>query len=149
MFYEEVMADLFSYKDEPDVYFAQCVSADLAMGKGIAVQFNEYFDIKNKAKKKFGTSLLENWDMYFPAECVLVDNVFLLVTKRNYWNKPTKSTIAQSLMGLENLCVKYGVRHLVMPKIASGLDKRPWEETSSQIKSLLGNLNMRITVCVR
>ena len=46
MKYIEEYRDLFSVPD--DVYFVQCISADFAMGKGIAVQFNQRFDTKNK-----------------------------------------------------------------------------------------------------
>ena len=40
MFYKEEKRDLFSVSDS--WYLAQCVSADFAMGAGIAVQFNKH-----------------------------------------------------------------------------------------------------------
>ena len=50
MIYKEEVRDLFSVPD--DYYFAQCISADFTMGKGIAVEFNKRFDMKNKLRKK-------------------------------------------------------------------------------------------------
>ena len=42
--YKEEQRDLFSITDK--CYFAHCISSDFAMGKGIALQFNHYFNIK-------------------------------------------------------------------------------------------------------
>lgn len=147
MVYEEINKDLFEYIGE-DVKFVQCVSADLAMGAGIAVQFNKHFDTKNKAIAKYGEKPLRDWDSCFPAQCIDVDEVFCLVTKRNYWNKPTKQTMAQALMGLKSCCGGK-CKHLVMPRIGAGLDKLPWKETKEQIMSMFDDTDIHITVCVR
>lgn len=48
MEFREEKRDLFSVPD--DYYLAHCISADFAMGKGIAVEFNRRFDMKNKLK---------------------------------------------------------------------------------------------------
>lgn len=50
MFYKEEKRDLFSVSDS--WYLAQCVSADFAMGAGIAVQFNKHFNVKENLKSK-------------------------------------------------------------------------------------------------
>ena len=34
-------------------YFVQCGSSDLSLGAGIALQFNEYFDTKNKLQEEY------------------------------------------------------------------------------------------------
>ena len=45
MIYKEEVRDLFSVSE--DYYLAHCISADFGMGKGIVVEFNKRFDIKN------------------------------------------------------------------------------------------------------
>ena len=51
MIYSEEQRDLFSVSD--DYYLVQCISADFGMGKGIAVDFNKHFDMKNRIIKKY------------------------------------------------------------------------------------------------
>lgn len=53
MTYKEEIKDLFSVSD--DYYLAHCISADFGMGKGIVVEFNKKFDMKNKLVSKYGS----------------------------------------------------------------------------------------------
>ena len=46
MIYKEEYRDLFTVPE--DYYLAHCISADFGMGKGIVVEFNKQFDMKNK-----------------------------------------------------------------------------------------------------
>ena len=41
----EIPGDLFSAKN---ITYMQCISADIACGKGIAVAFNQHFDTKSE-----------------------------------------------------------------------------------------------------
>ena len=50
MIYKEEKRDLFSVSDSR--YLAQCISADFAMGAGIAVQFNKHSNVKGNLKNK-------------------------------------------------------------------------------------------------
>ena len=40
---KEIYGDLFDYKDE--YYLVHCISADFALGAGIAVQFDKIYDL--------------------------------------------------------------------------------------------------------
>ena len=51
MNYEEKRKDLFSVSNE--YYLAHCISADFALGKGIAVEFNKRFDMRNRLLNKY------------------------------------------------------------------------------------------------
>lgn len=53
MVYKEEKRDLFSVSDE--YYLAHCISADFGMGKGIVVEFNRRFDMKNILQKNIQT----------------------------------------------------------------------------------------------
>lgn len=147
MIYEEKQVDVFSYVGQ-DVKFVQCISADLAMGAGIAVQFNRHFNTKSKARIEYGETLIDNWDKCYPAECIAVDEVLCLITKRNYWMKPTHETMAQALMGLKKICVDQKINHIVMPKIGAGLDKLNFTKTREQIMRIFHDTDIKITVCV-
>ena len=51
MLYKEEIRDLFSVSE--DYALAHCISADFAMGKGIVVEFNKRFDMKNRLRQKY------------------------------------------------------------------------------------------------
>lgn len=51
MRYNEIKCDLFSLG--PEYYLAHCISADFALGAGIAVQFNRRFDLHKKLKAEY------------------------------------------------------------------------------------------------
>lgn len=44
MKYAEIKKDIFSI--QKPCYYVQCISADFAMGAGIALGFNEHFNMK-------------------------------------------------------------------------------------------------------
>jgi hypothetical protein len=45
MNYKVVQEDIFRHVNEEKARFVQCLSADYAAGKGIAVEFNKYYNI--------------------------------------------------------------------------------------------------------
>lgn len=49
MTFTEKNMDLFSVPN--DYYLAHCISADFALGAGIAVEFNKRFDMRRKLKE--------------------------------------------------------------------------------------------------
>lgn len=82
--YVEKQCDLFKeYGDRDDVYFAHCISADCAMGAGIAVQFVDWF------KKEYDLNLrsLCSCNRVNEGTCIETGKLFNLVTKEHYWDK--------------------------------------------------------------
>lgn len=147
MTYKEEVRDLFSVPD--DYYLAQCISADFGMGAGIAVEFNKRFDMKNRLISKY-TDFLRYWDD--PSEeckgtCVLEGNVFNLITKRNYWHKPTYGTLGKSLEAMKTLVINNGVNKVAMPTIGSGLDKLNWDKVSGLMRNIFCDVDVEILVC--
>ena len=51
MIYKEEIRDLFSVPE--DYYLAHCISADFGMGKGIVVEFNNRFNMKQILQMKY------------------------------------------------------------------------------------------------
>ena len=132
-----------------DYYFAQCISADFAMGAGIALQFNRYFNMKEKLMDKY-YSWIDRWDQ-FPEErgtCILEGRVYNLITKRNYWNKPTIDTMRSALKSMK-VCVQNNpeVKKIAMPKIGCGMDKLDWSAVRAAIQEIFADVNVEILVC--
>lgn len=50
MIFKEEKRDLFTVPD--DYYLAHCISADFGMGKGIVVEFNKRFNMKQILQSK-------------------------------------------------------------------------------------------------
>ena len=138
MKYNEQKGDLFSLDSK--YYLAHCISADFGMAAGIAVEFNKRFNMKNK--------LLKMWNGQTPdyPQALLVDNVFNLVTKAKYWNKPTYQTITDAIKDMAEICKQNNIKYLGMPVIGCGLDKLQWNKVREIIKESFKDLDIEIEV---
>jgi O-acetyl-ADP-ribose deacetylase (regulator of RNase III) len=140
MVYYEIHGDLFEVDSK--YYLCHCISADFALGKGIAVEFNKRFNMRNKLHNQY----LVNSD--YPV-CLMVDNVFNLVTKEKYWHKPTYNTLRRALVDMRNHIERYEIKYLAMPTIGSGLDRLDWIRVSEMIKEVFCNTDIEILVVKR
>lgn len=147
MEFREEKRDLFSVPD--DYYLAHCISADFAMGKGIAVEFNRRFDMKNKLKAHY-PDYLNQWQREKKRSgCILAGRVFNLITKERYFQKPTYETLRGALECMKALCVQKGVRRAAMPVIGCGLDRLAWEQVSAVIQDVFSDTGTEILVCIK
>lgn len=145
MFYKEEKRDLFTVSDS--YYLVQCISADFAMGAGIAVQFNKHFNVKWNLRRRYG-NVFTRWDNSLSRGfCVQDDRVFNLVTKRNYFHKPTEETMRNALFDLREQAKEQRIKMLAMPKIGAGLDKMPWKVVLSMIFDVFKDEPIAILVC--
>lgn len=148
MIYKEEKRDLFSVPD--DYYLAHCISADFALGKGIAVEFNKRFDMRNKLKNEFPNFIEEYMHWYkLDGECILIDKVLNLVTKERYYWKPTYKSMKQALEMMKRVCIANGIRKVAMPKIGCGLDRLEWKKVSETIKDVFKDVDIEILVCMK
>lgn len=148
MLYREQVKDLFSVSE--DYYFAQCISADFAMGKGIAVEFNKRFDIKRKLKKKYLGYLEQHNEIESCpslADCILEGRVFNLVTKTRYWKKPSYKSLSFALLKMKEMILREKIEKVAMPVIGCGLDGLQWEQVSEKIKEIFASTELEILVC--
>ena len=148
MRYEERQQDLFTMPE--DWMFVQCISADFAMGAGIAVQFNRHFNTKAELKRDYGNRL-RAWDFSgIRGECLKQGRVYNLVTKRNYWDKPTLDTMRNALCALHGIVVNAGPGvKLAMPLIGCGIDRLRWEDVSRLVQEIFADTDAEIVVCIR
>lgn len=138
---KEEYCNLFEKKSE--YWLAHCISSDFALGKGIAVQFNKHFNIKNKLIAEFSPL----WEG--KGYCLICEgtNVFNLVTKKRYYDKPTYETLRQSLLSMKQQAELRDVTKIAMPLIGCGLDKLEWEKVREIINVIFDGTNIEVIVC--
>jgi len=124
MTYKEIQGDLF--KEGKEKCLAHCISADFGMGKGIVVEFNRIFNMKQLLVSKYH-NYLAHWDTNPTGTCIYEEPVFNLITKRNYWNKPTYDTLRASLLAMKQIMINRGIHEVCMPFIGCGLDGLQWD----------------------
>lgn len=136
MKYSEVRKDLFTLDDS--YYLAHCIASDLIMGAGIAVLFQRKFSLRQQ--------LIEAGPQD-PGSCVLVKNVFNLITKSRSSGKPTYTTLGSSLQKMKKICNEMNIKKLAMPKIGCGLDRLQWPVVKDMILNLFKESEIEILVC--
>lgn len=113
----------------------------------VAVQFNKHFNVKENLKRRYGNVIAE-WDgSWTKGFCVQDGRVFNLVTKRNYFHKPTEETMRNALFDLREQAKEQRIKMLAMPKIGAGLDKMPWKVVLSIIIEVFNDEDITILVC--
>ena len=145
MIYKEEVRDLFAVPKE--YYLAHCISADFGMGKGIALEFNKRFNMKNILQTKYPDHV-NGWHKYrYIGKCILEGRVLNLVTKERYFHKPTYESIENALSEMESMCRCHGIKKVAMPIIGCGLDRLQWDKVSKIIKDVFEDTDIEILVC--
>ena len=142
MTFQENKQDLFSVG--VNYHLAHCISADFALGAGIALKFNELYDMRKRlkwlySKDSMGTSLV--------GCALLIDNVFNLVTKEKCSQKPTYFTLEVALNEMKEHMVSTKATKLAMPKIGCGLDKLNWDIVKLMIQKTFIDTDIDILIC--
>ena len=122
-------------------YLAHCISADFALGAGIAKTFDAVYDMRFKLSKGYLDYT------YHGADALLIDNVFNLVTKAKYWHKPTYDSLRESLEMMREWIEFLNVTKLAMPRIASGLDRLNWNQVYDIICKVFEDMDIEIVIC--
>lgn len=135
--------DLFTVPK--DYYLCHCISADFALGAGIAKKFAE-MGVRN--------SLYLNYNRYYHwidrGECLFTNATewkgeYNLVTKDKCFHKPTINTLKQALVSMWEHC--HNEEKIAMPKIGCGLDKLNWCDVEQIIKDVFADTDVEILVC--
>lgn len=140
----EIKKNLFDVRAD---FYAHCISADFGMGKGIALEFNKRFNQKNRLIQGCGSAVKASWGSDKPVRCVVdgKTHVINLITKENYWDKPTYETLEASLQEMKRLVP--GPALIAMPRIGCGLDKLTWSRVKDIIIETFKDTNVDIIVC--
>ena len=138
MILEEVMGDLFSAPH--NVSLAHCVSADLAMKKGIAKTFKNKFgrvgQLKQQEAKVGEIAVIRDKERY----------VYNLVTKAVFHLKPTTKSLHRALINLREHMTINKVDHVCMPRIGCGLDRLKWQQVKRLIEEVFAKEPVKITI---
>ena len=118
--------------------YVHCISADFALGAGIAKEFQKQFNIRDKLKAQCSSPT--------DPTCIRIDNVYNLVTKRRCWDKPTYATLRQALKSLKNQCLLDNITTLYMPKIGCGLDRLAWSRVKVMLIETFKDTEIKIEV---
>lgn len=145
------MAHLYEYNlnlfDLPHgCLLVHCVSADFAMGAGIAAQFvRRYPGMRQYLFDHYYD--LDDPDNFVGPGAYPYMNVVNLVTKRRSWEKPSYATLRTALEDLKRYAVEFGVGKIGMPRIGCGLDKLEWDQVKPIIEEVFADTDIAITVC--
>ena len=122
-------------------YLAHCISADFALGAGIAKTFDKVYNMRFKLFREYDDYKYEGGD------ALLIDNVFNLVTKPKYYHKPTYASVREALETMRNIMEINATTKLAMPKIASGLDRLNWDVVLDIICEVFDETDVEILIC--
>ena len=138
----QIKGNMFDYITEKD-YITHCISADFALGAGIAKIIDQKYDVRSK--------LINN--PVYKKSCsdgngyvIATGQVFNLVTKAKYNDKPTYASINNALIKLAELCKCRKIDTIHMPKIGCGLDKLNWNIVFPMICRIFSEYG--INVCI-
>ena len=122
-------------------YLAHCISADFALGAGIAKTFDEVYNMRFK--------LFREYDMYDyeGGDALLIDNTFNLVTKPKCYYKPTYDSLREALVEMREQMEMLSVTKLAMPKIGCGLDRLSWPNVYDIICEVFEDTDVEILIC--
>lgn len=150
MIYKEEKRDLFSVDDS--YYIAHCISADFALGAGIAKEIDRRFNTREELRKKY-PNFYRKWVSTDPlannGTCLLTGRILNLVTKDRYYEKPTYKNLSYALTMMFAYCKTYNIKKVAMPLIGCGLDRLQWDRVSAMIKEIFADEDIEILVCRR
>ena len=116
----------------PDSYYlAHCISADYALGKGIAKEFDVVYNMRNRLNEMYPRTVDR------VGTTLLVDDAFNLVTKKFFFQKPTLGTLEAALADMKNQCIELGIKKIAMPRIGCGLDRLVWKSENACVSSVI------------
>ena len=134
-----VQKDLFTMTQ--GYYLAHCISADFALGAGIAKTFDSVYNMRFKLFRSY-----PDYE-YYCGDALLVDNVFNLVTKNKHWHKPTYESLREALEMMKEQLDFLGATKLAMTRIGCGLDKLSWDQVYDIICEVFEDMDIDIVIC--
>lgn len=143
----------------PDCILVHCISADFALGAGIAKTFREEYGVAAALELCYK---INHWNN--KGYCLLTPSrdrnnnkrwlVANLVTKERSYHKPTYDSLRQALENFKiyvfdcNRSESLENVQIAMPLIGCGLDGLNWEKVEAIIKDVFKDTKAEITVYV-
>ncbi len=139
MYYHEEKRDLFTV--DSSYTFVHCISADFALGKGIALEFQKRYKTRDAIQsraKPFSIPV---------GNCIYTEPVLSMITKGRAQSLPTYETMYEALFHLRTALEKLYIDKIAMPLIGCGLDKLKWPIVRALIKDIFEDMDVEILVC--
>lgn len=118
-----------------------CVAEDLHQACGVAVDVTERF-----GQTDFLRSLGKITGQVATLPIRENEYLFNLLTKLKSPHKPRRSHLRLCLWELRSLCLDLGVKHLAMPKIGSGYDRLPWDQTEDDLRMVFKGTGIQLDI---
>jgi hypothetical protein len=133
--------------------FAHCISADFALGAGIAKEFAKRH-VKENLNALYNDFAWVNHGIALYTYMPETYGVYNLVTKEHYYDKPTYKSLKEALISMREqisysslyICSNEPIK-IVMPKIGCGLDKLEWSKVKSIISEVFNDMDVDIIIC--
>ena len=97
-------------------HIAHCIPADLSFGGETAKRINILYDMENKIRRDFDSSI----DAMYPGDCLPVENVINLIAVDKKYQKSNYKIMGDCITNLCTLCYCDEIQFLAMPLIGSG-----------------------------
>lgn len=141
-----------------DFLICHCISADAAMGAGVALALTRRFpSMKSEVRDCLkDTPLCQRvGQVVFYVDDTTNAVVANMATKTHYWDKSSTmpqgvylDNLRRCLVSVRQVMLERGIKKLAMPKIGCGLDRCSWMEVESVILDVFDNTDIDIVVCV-
>lgn len=141
MLYKEIKMNLFDCDSK--YYFAQCISLDCAMGKGIAKTFLE----KEPNMKRELLNVIDKANINVP-HVILYKNVFNLITKKKFNDKPTYYTLYECIKQMKEICINNNINHIATYKLGCTRDRLNWNEVKFMIENEFKDTDIEIIISI-
>lgn len=141
-----------------DFLICHCISADTAMGAGVALALVRRFpSMKSEVKDCLATIPFAQrvGQVVFFVDDTTNAIVANMITKAHYWDKSSTmpqgvylDNLRQCLILVKQVMLERNIKKLAMPKIGCGLDRCSWMDVESIILDVFDGTDYDITVCV-
>lgn len=141
-----------------DFLICHCISADAAMGAGVALALVRRFpSMKSEVKDCLKNTPLcqQVGQAVFYVDDTTNAVVANMITKTHYWDKSSTmpqgaylDNLRQCLILVKQVMLERNIKKLAMPKIGCGLDRCSWTDVESIILDIFDGTDYDITVCV-
>lgn len=136
--------DLFTVPK--DYILCHCISADFAMGAGVAKQFTNR-GVKSYLKKHYKENIWSGEGYALLSFATIWNAEFNLVTKEHYFDKPTLQTMKDALESMKSQMYFSTTNKIAMPEIGCGLDKLNWIDVQNLLYETFKDTDIDFLVC--
>lgn len=135
----ETKMDLFSVPQ--GYYIAHCISADFALGAGIAKQLDEIYNMRKKLEH------LKPIQKGNIGIALCVDNVFNLVIKRDKYDLANYNDLEKAVYDMRDQMEERLITKLAIPHIGCGKEGFEWQIVRDIFEDVFEDTDVDILAC--